>query len=173
MVKLLLLFCTFIAALSCYPLLHISLLCCPRKSGPLQPLTTHDIAFSLPSRSSILNLVYLCYFRSPISDFSSYSIALSHLSNSTSLTQFGFFKGDLYAISHNALIMVYFSRANLYDIPHVNVSSFGSEIDSKNTTICEISTTYYGIPIRYSERELRRIYQGHFFEMNFRILQKH
>ena len=31
--------------LSCYPPLQLSLLCCPRNSGPLQPLTTHDLAF--------------------------------------------------------------------------------------------------------------------------------
>ena len=130
--------------LSCYPLLHLSLLCFPRKSGPLQSLTTHDLAFSLPSRSSILNLVYLYYFRSPISNFNYYIIPLSHISNSTGLTQFGFFKGELYPISHNALIMDCFSRANLYDVPRVTVSSFGSEIDRNKCTGCEISSNFYG-----------------------------
>ena len=32
--------------LSCYPPLHLSLLCYPRNCGPLEPLTTHDLAFS-------------------------------------------------------------------------------------------------------------------------------
>ena len=114
---------------SFYPLLHLALLCCPRKSGPLQPLTTHDLAFSLPSRSSILNLVYLFYLRSPIFYFQSYSIPLSHISNAIGLIQFGFFKRELYPISHNALITDCFSGASLYDMPRVTVSSFRYEID--------------------------------------------
>ena len=157
---------------SCYPLLHLAFLFCPRKYGPLQPLTTHDLAFSLPSRSSILNLVYLCYFRSPISNFWSCSSPLSHLSNSIVLTQFGFFKRELYPISHNALIIDCFSRAYLYGVPRVIFSSFGSKIDKVETKDFEISITFYGIPIWYSERELWIFYQGHFFEMNFRNLQK-
>ena len=122
--------------LSCYPLLHPAFLCFPRNSGTLQPLTTHDLAFSLPSRSSILNLVYLCYFRSPISDFWSCSIPLSRLSNAIGLTQFWFFKEELYPISHNALIMDCFSRANLYDLPRVTVSSFASKIDRDRKSVC-------------------------------------
>ena len=74
-------------------------------------------------------MVYLCYFRSSISDFRSCSIPLSRLSNATGLTQFGFFKRELYPISHNALIMDCFSRAHLYGVPRVTVSLFGSEID--------------------------------------------
>ena len=158
---------------SCYSLLHLALLCFPRKSGPLQPLTTHDLAFSLPSRSSILNLVYLCYLRSPISDFRYCSSILSLLSNAMVLTQFGFFKRELYPISHNALIMDCFSRANLYGVPRVTVSSFSSEIDRSQTKFCSISITFYRIQIRYSERDLWWFYQGHFFEMNFRSPQKH
>ena len=70
------------------------------------------------------------------------------------MTQFGFFKRDLCPISHNALIMDCFSKANLYDIPHITISSFGYEIDRKKTIDCAISAKFYGIPIRYSEREL-------------------
>ena len=132
---------------SCYPLLYLSLLCFPRKSGPLQPLTTHDLAFSLPSKSLILNLVYLRYFRSSISDFRSYSSPLSPLSNATSLTQFWFFKGELYPISHNSLIMDCFSRAHLYGVPHGTISSFGYEIDIKKTTVHALSKFFYRIPI--------------------------
>jgi len=76
-------------------------------------------SFFLPSRSSILNLVYLCYFKSPISNFSSYSSLLNPISNATGLTQFGFFKRELCPISHNALIMDCFSRANLSGMPRV------------------------------------------------------
>ena len=116
--------------------------------------------------------MYLCYFRSSISDFQSCSSPLCRLSNSTVLTQFGFFKWDLYPISHNALIMNCFSRAQLYDLPRVTIYSFGSKICRDKCTCCAISTNFYEIPIRYSERELWRFYQGHFFEMNFRSLQK-
>ena len=136
--------------LSCYPLLHLALLCFPRDSGPLQPLTTHDLAFSLPSRSSILNLVYLCYFSSLICDFWSYSIPLSHISNATGLTQFGFFRRELYPISHNALIMGCFSRENLYIVPHVTISSFGSKIDREKTTVSALFSNFYKIPTWYS-----------------------
>ena len=90
----------------------------------------------------------------------------------TGLTQFGFLKRYLYPISHNALIMDCFSRAHLYDVPRVTVSSFISEIDREKSTEFSLSANFYGIPIRYSERELWRIYQGHFLEMNFRSLQK-
>ena len=138
---------------SCYPLLHLAWLCCPRNSSPLQPLTTHDLAFSLPSRSSILNLVYLCYFRSSISDFWSCSSPLSYLSNSIGLTEFGFFKRELYPISHTALIMDCFIKAHLYDMPRVTVSSFGSKIDRSKSKDYALSTTFYVIPIWYSERE--------------------
>ena len=78
---------------------------------------------------------------------------MSLLSNATGLTQFGFFKRELYPISHNALIMDCFSRVHLYGMPCVIVSSFGSEIDREKSTECSISATFYGIPIRYSERE--------------------
>ena len=66
-----------------------------------------------------------------------------------------------------------FSRVNLYDVPCFIVFSFGCEIDITNTTICALSKNFYVIPIQYSERELWRFPCGHFFEMNFRSLQKH
>ena len=116
--------------------------------------------------------MYLCYFRSSISYFWYCSSHLSLLSNATGLTQFGFFKRELYPISHTTLFMDCFRRLHLYGIPRVTVSSFASEIDREKTTYCEISTTFYGIPILYSERYLWRFYQGHFFEINFRSLQK-
>ena len=113
--------------------------------------------------SLILNLVYLCYFRSSISDFWSCSSPLSRLANAIGLTQFGFFKRELYPISHNALIMDCFSRAHLYGVPCITVSSFGSKIDREKRTDYALSTNIYIIPIQYLERELWRIYQGHFY----------
>ena len=129
-------------------------------------------SFFLPSRSSILNLVYLCYFRSPICDFWSCSIPLSLLSNAIGLTQFGFFKWELCPISHNALIMDYFSRAKLHGMPCVTVSSFSSKIVREKTKFHVISANFYRIPILYLERDLWRFSQDHFFDMNFRSLQK-
>ena len=128
--------------------------------------------FFLPSRSSILNMVYLCYFTSSITDFRYYSSPLSRLPNSIGLTQFRFFKRELYPISHTALIMDCFSWAHFYGVPRVTVSSFVSKIDRAKIKYCAKSFNFYGIPIRYSERELWRIYQGRFFEMNFRSVQK-
>ena len=153
--------------LSCYPLLHLALLFCRRKSGPLQPLTTHDLVFFLPSRSLILNLVYLCYFRSSISNFWSYNSPLIHISNATGLTQFRFFKRYLYPISHTALIMDFFSREHLYGMPSVTVYSFSSEIDRVKTTDYALSSNFYVIPICYSERELWWFSKGHLFKMKF------
>ena len=83
-----------------------------------------------------------------------------------------FFKRELYPISHTALIMDCFSRSHLYGVPRVTVSSFASKLDRTETTDYALSATFYIIPIRYSERELWCFYQGHFFEMNFRSLQK-
>ena len=128
--------------------------------------------FFFPSRISILNLVYLCYFNSQICDFWFYSITLILLSNSIGLIQFRFFKGELYPISHNDLIMHWFSRANLCGVPLVIVYSFGSKNNRAKTKLCALSATFYRIPIRYSKRELWKFYQGHIFEMNFRSLQK-
>ena len=91
----------------------------------------------------------------------------------TVLTQFWFFKRELYAISHNALIMDSFSKAHLYGVPCVTISSFGSKIYRAKSKDCALSTTSYRILIWYSEMDLWKIYQGHFFEMNFRSLQKH
>ena len=49
--------------------------------------------------------------------------------------------------------MDYFSRAHLYNVPCVTVSSFGYEIDTKKTKSHALSATFYKIPIQYSERE--------------------
>ena len=117
--------------------------------------------------------MYLCYFKSPICDFWSCSSPLSLLSNATGPTQFGVFKWQLCPISHNDLIMDGFSRAKLYDVSRVTVSSFNSKIDIKKTTVRALSTTFYRIPIWYLKRELWRFSQDHFFEMNFKSLQKH
>ena len=168
-------FCCYVPwllLLSCYPLLHLDFLFFPINYGPFQPLTTHDLAFSLPSWSSILNLVYLCYFKSSIFDFWSFIIPLSLLSNAIGLTQFRFFKGELYPISHNALIMDYFNREKLYGVPRATVSSFCFETNSEKTIDYALFATFYIIPIWYSERELWRFSQGNFFEMNFKSLQK-
>ena len=166
----LLLLCTLVATLFMLPSIAPLFSLLPWKVWSFAALDNIWSSFFLPSRSSILNLVYLCYFKSPICDFRSYSSPPSLLSNATVLTQFEFFK--LFPTSHNGLIMDWFSRANLYTVPRVTVSSFGFEIDIEQSTVCALSSTFYIIPIKYSERDLWRFSQGHPFEMKFMRLQK-
>ena len=127
----------------------------------------------LALRSSILKLYYLCDCGSSISKIQHWSSPLNSLLNSIGLTWFGFSKTKLCPISHNYLIMDWFSRANLYDLPRVTVLSFVSEIDSEETTGCVLVTTFDGTPIQSSERELLKFSHDHLFEMKFRSLKKH
>ena len=170
--NLLLLFYTLVASLFMLPFAAPCFAFLPKKVWFFATLDNTWSSFFLPSRSLILNLVYLCYFKSPIYDFHSYSILLNPLSNAIGLTQFGFFKRELCPISHNALIMDCFSRVHLYSVPPIIVSSFSSEIDTKKSKFHEISSTLYKIQIQFSERELWWFSQGHLFEMKFRSLSK-
>ena len=129
--------------------------------------------FFLLLRNLILNLNYLCDFISSISEIWSYSSPLHLLSNAMGLTWFRFFKENLCPISHNDLIMDWFSRANLYDLPRVIVSSFFFKIDSQETIVCVFATTFYGTQIHCPERELLNFSHDHLFEMQFRSLKKH
>ena len=97
--------------------------------------------FFLLLRSSILKLDYLCDCGSSISEIWHWGILLNYLSNATSLTWFGFPKENLCPISHNDLIMDWFNRSNLYDLPNVTVFSLSSEIDSKETKVCVFVST--------------------------------
>ena len=124
-------------------------------------------------RSSILKLDYLCDYGSSISKIQHWIHPLNSLLNSTVLTWFGFSKTNLCPISHNDLIMDWFSIANLYGLPRVTVSSFASEIDSQETRVRVLVTTFYGTPIRCPERELLNFSHDHLFEMKFRSLKKH
>ena len=124
-------------------------------------------------RSSILKLDYLCDCGSSISEIQHWSSPLNYLLNATGLTWFGFSKTNLCPISHNDLILDWFSRANLYDLPRVTVLSFVSEIDSPETSVCVLATTFYGTPIQSPERELLNFSHDHLFEMQFRSLKKH
>ena len=127
----------------------------------------------LALRSSILKLYYLCYFKFSISEIQHWSSPLNFLLNATGLTWFGFSKTNLCPISHNDLILDWFSRANLYDLPRVTVLSFVSKIDSEETTGCVLVTNFHGTPIQSSERELLNFSHDHLFEMKFRSLKKH
>ena len=124
-------------------------------------------------RRSILKLDNLYYWSTSISEFQYQRRPLNYLSNATGLTWFGFSKTKLCPISHNDLILDWFSRANLYDLPHVTVSSFVSEIDSQETTVRVLVTTFYGTQIHYLERELLNFSHDHLFEMKFKSLKKH
>ena len=109
--------------------------------------------FFLLLSSSILKLYYLCNYEYSLSEIWSYSSPLNLLSNLTGLTRFRFFMTKLCLISHNDLIMDYFRRANLYDMPRVIVSSFGSEIDTKETKVHVLVENFYIIVIRCSEKK--------------------
>ena len=128
--------------------------------------------FFLLLRSLILKLNYLYYFGSSISKIRPCSSTPNLLSNSTGVTWFGCFKIKLCPISHNGLIMYWFSRANVYGVPCVTFSSFSSKIDTQETKVCVISVTFYKIPIRCSERELWIFYHDHLFDMKFGSLKK-
>ena len=108
--------------------------------------------FFLLLRCLILKLNYLCNSGYSISEIWSCSIPLSLISNATGLTWFGYFKTKLCRISHNDLIMDWFSRAKLYSMPRVTFSSFSSEIDTWETKVCLHVVTFYRIPIRCLER---------------------
>ena len=127
--------------------------------------------FFLLLRSSILKLNYLYNFGSSITKIRPWSSPLKLLCNATGLTSFGFFKSKLCPISHNELIMDSFNRVNLYGMPRVIVSSFGFEIDTKETTVRLIQSTFYIIPIRCLERELWRFSHYHLFEKKFGSLK--
>ena len=45
------------------------------------------------------------------------------------------------------------SRANLYDMPCVTISSFGSKIDTYETTVRVLAANFYRTPIQCLERE--------------------
>ena len=154
---------TICCTLLCFSAIEILVLCNPWH---------HMIYFFLPSRISILNMVYICYFSPPICDFWLYSSTLSLHSNSIGLIQFGFFKRELCTISQNDLFMDFFIRENLSGMPCVTVYSFGFEIGTSKTKVCALPSTFYIIPIWYSERVSWKFSQGHFFEMNFWSLQK-
>ena len=84
-------------------------------------------------------LMYLYNFRSSSSKIATYNSPLCPLSNATSLIKIGFSKEELCQISHNDLIIDYFSRANLYNVPRVHVLIFGS----KNIYIRNCSLSYF------------------------------
>ena len=119
--------------------------------------------FFLLLRSSILKINYIFDFGYSISEIWSYRIPLKLLSNVIGLTWFGFFKTKLCPISHNDLIMEYFSRLNLYGVPRVTISSFGSQTDKQETKFHLLVSTFYRIQIQCPWRELWRFSHGHLF----------
>jgi len=67
------------------------------------------------------------------------------LSNPTGLIKIGFFKKELFPISYDDLIIDWFSRANLYEMPRVPVATLGSKNAIQQTTVRPISVTIYEI----------------------------
>ena len=95
----------------------------------------------------ILNLLYLCNFGSPGSEIDSYDKLLSNLSNPVILIKIGFSNEDLCQISHHDLSIDLFSRANLYDVPRVTVSTLGSENGTQKTKVFPLFANSYENPI--------------------------
>jgi len=131
----------------------------------MQNLKTLHTFFSL-CRSSILNLLYLYNFRSPRSEISSCGSPLSPLSNPRSLIKIGFSKEDLCQISHDDLIIEWFSRANLYEVPRVTISTWGPKTDTKKTIGRPICINFYEISIWCLERKLWWFSQDHLLGCN-------
>ena len=91
--------------------------------------------------------MYLCNFGSSSSEIATCSSLLRPLSNATILSQIGFSKEELCEISHSDLFLDWFSRANLYDVPRVTVSTFESETQAQETTVRPLSIPSYEISI--------------------------
>ena len=92
-------------------------------------------------------LMYLCTFQSSSSKIVTCSSSLCHLSNATSLIQIGFSKKELCTISQDDLIIDLSRRVNLYEVPRVQFSTFGSENDIQETTVRPLSVPSYEISI--------------------------
>lgn len=101
--------------------------------------------FFLLFRSSILKLLYLCDFGSPRYEILSYGSPISLISKPVSQTDIGFYKKELFPISHDELIIDWFRRENLYGVPRVTVSTFFPQFDTRNTKFRVISITFYEI----------------------------
>ena len=104
-----------------------------------------NACFFLPSRSSILNPLYLSNFRSPGPEILSRGSPLSPISNTMGMIYIGFLKKELCLVSHNDLIIHYFSRAKLYDVPCVTVVIFGPKNDTQQTTVHSLFVTIYKV----------------------------
>ena len=113
--------------------------------------TTHPF---LLCKSLILNLMYLYNFKSSSSKIATCSSPLCPISNATSQIQIGFSKKELCTISHSDLIIDKFSRSNLYDVPRVVVSTFGSEKYTQETIVHPLFVPSYEISIQCSKRKL-------------------
>jgi len=83
-----------------------------------------------------------------------YGIPARPISNGTILIEIGFSKKELCPISEDDLIIYLFSRANLYEVPRVTVSTFRPENDTKTTTIHPLFVNSYEISILCSEINL-------------------
>ena len=129
----------------------------------------HTFFFLL--RSSVLKLMYLCNFGSSISKIWSCSRPINFLLNATGLTWFGFLKAKLFPISHNDVIMDWFSRVNLYGVPCVIVSYFGFEIDTQELQCMYLRQLFTEFQFD-AQRELWRFSHNHLFEMKFESLKK-
>jgi len=99
-------------------------------------------------------MFYLYNFRSLGSQISCCGSPFSPLSKPTGLINIWFCKKELCPISHDDLIIDWFSRANLYEMPHATITTFGPENSTQKTKVYYISMNIYKILIQCLERNL-------------------
>ena len=102
--------------------------------------------FSL-CRSLILNLMYFCNFQSPRFEIASCSNPLRNISKPMSLIKIGFSNEELCQISHDRLIIDWFSSTSLYEVTRVTVLTLGSKTDTTKTRVHPIFVNSYEISI--------------------------
>ena len=69
----------------------------------------------------------------------------SPLSNPIGIIRIGFFKKYLVPMSHDDLIIDWFSTANVYEFPHVTIVTFGPKNATQKMSVRPISVTSYKI----------------------------
>lgn len=100
-----------------------------------------------------MNLLYLCDFRSPGFEILSYGSPLSPISKPIGLIKIGFFKKELFSISHDDLIIDWFSRDKLYKVPCFIVATFGPKNDTQqlqSVVVMRLFTKFESNPQRES-----------------------
>ena len=81
-------------------------------------------------------LMELWYFRNP-----TWGILGFPLFKSAGFVEFWYAKRKWWQFCHNVLIFGLFKRSNLYGLPHVSLFFLGLEINTKETSVCNLTST--------------------------------